>query len=165
MSAAPPIDTLRLTSSEYAWLIACLGETAGSTSACVKDGGPERRADRRFRVDRRTLLLCRMANDANRTNHFALRCYDLSRGGMSFFHGHYIHVDTACDLTLITADRRGVRMAGHVVRCAHVRDHVHQVGIRFDQPLDLDVLGTRVFTDDAPAEVLNPLIEDISGEA
>jgi hypothetical protein len=70
---------------------------------------------------------------------YALAMRDLSRSGLSFLHGCFLHRGTSCEFVLVGSDRAPLlRMNGSVVRCEHVRGTIHDVGVRFDQPAPLD---------------------------
>jgi len=69
-----------------------------------------------------------------------VRCVDISDGGIGFVHGSFLHPGTACLITLVTEARRGLRTTGKVVNCEHLSAHVHRVGVKFDEPIDLDGL-------------------------
>ena len=65
-----------------------------------------------------------------------LACRNLSRGGMSLLHSAYVHTGTRVVVTLPHAKLRAVDVAGAVVRCTHRGGVVHEVGIKFDHPID-----------------------------
>lgn len=67
-------------------------------------------------------------------------CRNLSAGGIGILHSSYVHAGTPCTVhiplpTGTNSDSLPVR--GKVVRCRHVRGTVHEVGIRFDEHIDL----------------------------
>jgi CheY-like chemotaxis protein len=64
-------------------------------------------------------------------------CRNLSRGGLSFLHSSYLHVGTRCVAHLPHRTLGDVRVAGKIVRCRHVVRHVHEVGVRFDEAVNL----------------------------
>jgi CheY-like chemotaxis protein len=66
----------------------------------------------------------------------AVACRNLSRGGMSVLHGAYCHVGSRCRVTLPHPSRGDIGVDGFVTRCAHVRSMVHEIGIRFNTPID-----------------------------
>lgn len=69
---------------------------------------------------------------------------DLSESGIGVFHNSYVHTGVACIVTLRTIDGESVMRTGRVRRCIHLRGSVHEVGIQFDQPLDLSLFVTGV---------------------
>jgi hypothetical protein len=71
------------------------------------------------------------------TTQFAVKCRNISRRGVGFLHGGYVHPGTLCEVTIITKRRVGFRATGKVVRCQHIGDKIHEVGVRLDSDLDL----------------------------
>lgn len=70
------------------------------------------------------------------TTVFRVATRDLSRGGMSVLHNHFIHPQTRCEV-LLPLPGGGVATAkGWVIRCTHRDGVVHEAGIRFDSPMD-----------------------------
>ena len=63
-------------------------------------------------------------------------CRNISRGGISLLHGSFIHVGSAVTVFLRNREQSTVPIAGSVVRCRHVRGMVHELGIRFNLPID-----------------------------
>ncbi|MCB9840379.1 MAG: response regulator [Phycisphaeraceae bacterium] len=63
-------------------------------------------------------------------------CRNLSRGGMSIIHGSFIHVGSAVTIFLKNRESSMVPIAGSVVRCRHVKGMVHELGIKFNAPID-----------------------------
>ncbi len=69
--------------------------------------------------------------------HLRLACRNLSIGGMSLLHSAYLHPGTsvAVELPLAVGGARMVK--GKVIRCAHVRGMIHEVGVRFGEQINL----------------------------
>jgi hypothetical protein len=66
---------------------------------------------------------------------FAPVVRDVSRGGLSALHSVYLHVSTRVACLFVGPDRSsGLRVAGEIVRCRHIRGTVHEVGVKFSQP-------------------------------
>lgn len=63
---------------------------------------------------------------------------NISAGGISFLHGSFLYPRSACRLTLRTVDGEYVIAAGCVVRCRCVRGRVHEVGVQFAEPIDVE---------------------------
>jgi CheY-like chemotaxis protein len=63
-------------------------------------------------------------------------CRNLSRMGLGFLHSSYLHVGTKVVATLIQSSRP-VRVQARVVRCRHVTRHVHEVGLMFEEPVNV----------------------------
>ncbi|GAF81553.1 unnamed protein product, partial [marine sediment metagenome] len=65
-----------------------------------------------------------------------VRTRNLSRGGMSFLLGGFVHNNTRCTVLLATPHRALDDMCGTVVRCRYIEGNLHEVGVRFDQNID-----------------------------
>jgi CheY-like chemotaxis protein len=63
--------------------------------------------------------------------------HDMSPGGIGFLHGGFIYPGTVCEIVLVTVDAERVRVRGSVARCDHIRATIHEVGVAFDQTVDL----------------------------
>lgn len=67
---------------------------------------------------------------------------NISRGGMSLLHNGYIHPGTKCRVELARAAGGTMDCRGSVARCQHRRGTLHEIGIKFDQPVRLrDLVG------------------------
>jgi len=68
---------------------------------------------------------------------YLVRTRNLSPTGIAFLHGSFVYTGTGCVLALHDAQGKIVGVEGKVVRCQHVRGHVHDIGVRFSRPLDV----------------------------
>lgn len=64
-------------------------------------------------------------------------CRNLSSGGASLLHNSFLHAGTRLALTLRHLNRGSVTVHGKVAHCDHVRGMVHQVGVRFEQIVNI----------------------------
>jgi CheY-like chemotaxis protein/HPt (histidine-containing phosphotransfer) domain-containing protein len=64
-------------------------------------------------------------------------CRNLSRTGLGFLHSSYLHTGTRVVARLMHHSKRLVPMEARVVRCRHVTRHVHEVGLMFDEPINV----------------------------
>lgn len=62
---------------------------------------------------------------------------NLSRGGMSLLHSMYLHAKSRCTVHLPTNSGETRAIAASIARCTHRGGCVHEVGLRFDHPIDL----------------------------
>lgn len=62
---------------------------------------------------------------------------NLSRGGMSFLHGAYVHTELPVLVLLKNQSGVDVQITGRVTRCRHVERHLHEVGVRFNDPVNV----------------------------
>ncbi|HRJ49425.1 MAG: Hpt domain-containing protein [Phycisphaeraceae bacterium] len=65
-------------------------------------------------------------------------CRNLSCGGISVLHSAYLHSKSRCEVALPHVDGRMVMVGGSVARCSHLTGVVHEVGIKFDQPVRIN---------------------------
>lgn len=65
---------------------------------------------------------------------------DISNGGMGILHGSFVHPGSSCLLAIVGKDRAVVcKLKGKVIRCTHVRGSVHDIGIKFDEEVRLEL--------------------------
>jgi hypothetical protein len=65
---------------------------------------------------------------------------DISNSGVSILLGEPIRPGTPCVTTLVTAEKRGVKSTGSIIRCRQVKNGVYDIGIQFEQPIDVNAL-------------------------
>jgi hypothetical protein len=123
------LDTLKLPPKECEKILASLAQKAGEGK-----GDNQRKESRIPMTD--VVVICKLQAVGGPTQ-FAVKCRNVSRRGVGFLHGAYVHAGTRCEVTIITRRRVGFRATGKVVRCRHVGDKVHEVGVRLDSDLDL----------------------------
>ena len=63
--------------------------------------------------------------------------HDLSAGGMCILHGSYIHSGTQVALPLDDHNGYTRTLSGKIARCNHFQGMIHEVGIMFDETLQL----------------------------
>ena len=63
---------------------------------------------------------------------------DISNGGISLLHSSFFYPGTRCRITLPLRDDPSevVVIDGVIKRCIHVEGVVHEIGIKFDKPID-----------------------------
>ena len=66
----------------------------------------------------------------------AMACRNISSGGMSLLHRAYIHNGSGIRVCLKKLSGEVVGIDGVVVHSRHVRGTTHEVGVRFDNPID-----------------------------
>lgn len=72
------------------------------------------------------------------TARFIVRPRDLSAGGIGFLHGSFLHPGRNCIIALKTVDGEGLLVNGRIVRCRCVRGRIHDVGMQFEKPVEID---------------------------
>src|SRR5437868_1999499 len=86
----------------------------------------QRRQNRLPYVHRASLVIQMCHSGASQLN-YLLRARNLSAEGIGFLHGSFVYTGTACVVSLLNKQGKPVRIEGRVVRCKHVRKHVHEV--------------------------------------
>lgn len=60
---------------------------------------------------------------------------NLSTQGVGFLYGGYLHKEQRCNITLRARDGSPRSIPGTVLRCTHVKGHIHEIGVRLDHPI------------------------------
>lgn len=80
------------------------------------------------------------ANPGGNSPPIVLSVRDVSNGGLGIMHPNFVHQGSACSLALVGRDRKIIlKIKGEVVRCTHFRGAVHDIGIRFCEPVKLEL--------------------------
>jgi len=66
-----------------------------------------------------------------------LACRNISRGGIAVLHRGFLYPGTLCRVRLPRLDGTSADLPGKVCRCQHRRGTLHEVGIKFNKPLNL----------------------------
>jgi CheY-like chemotaxis protein len=61
---------------------------------------------------------------------------NISESGLSFLHGGFVYVGTRCQVRLLTIHGSWEDVHASVVHCRYLEKNVHEVGVRFDVPID-----------------------------
>jgi CheY-like chemotaxis protein/HPt (histidine-containing phosphotransfer) domain-containing protein len=95
---------------------------------------------------------------------FMVACRNLSSGGMGLLHCAYVHTGTRCRVELRETSGKARAVEGAVVRCAHVKGTIHEVGVKFDAPIDprsfieLDPFSDRFSLESVDPETLRGVV-------
>ncbi len=130
-------DSVRMSKKEYQSLMADM-ERASAAPVRRHGVNKNRRGQQRFSYHQDAKLICQMSQDLSSPMQIIVRCRNISVGGLGFLHGAYVHPGTRVVLTLISANKQGYRINGSIVRCRHLTKTVHEVGVAFDEPIDLE---------------------------
>ncbi len=128
MSNPLPIDTLRLGGQELEKLIEQLERDSAAD-------GSFKRTSRRWRAQAQRVIVT-LAEQNGPERMFIMAPRNISSGGIGLLHGVYVRPGTTCRVALRRVHGNAVQLAGKVVRCEHVRGVIHQLGIRWDQPIN-----------------------------
>lgn len=125
-------DLLRLSPREATTLLQRL--EAASDSAAYEDQRKDRRIS--FREVRRIAVLLESEPLGSRT--FTVIPRNISRSGIALLHGKFVYNGTACVMGLEAGDGQIVPVRGQVAWCRLIEGRIHEMGIAFDEPIDLD---------------------------
>lgn len=110
-------------------------------------GGGRRRKFVRWPF-RRQALEVRVTHPGGNQVNIKVACRNISGAGLSLLHNTYLHPGSVCEVTLPNPRRGPQRVRGVIVRCQHRSGVIHEIGIRFDQPLSVrDFVRRDHFTD------------------
>ncbi len=62
---------------------------------------------------------------------------NISREGIGLLHSSFVYTGTRCVVFLPHPTRGQVAIPGAVTRCRHFKGKIHELGIKFDQPIDV----------------------------
>lgn len=114
------------------------------------------------RAFRQTSVKVQVFHPGGISTKITVACRNLSRAGMAILHSSFVHTGTKVRIHLPHPTRGEQTVDGWVTRCTHRTGVVHEVGIRFEQHLDVrEILRPSLFTDWFSLERVNP--EDLEG--
>ena len=90
---------------------------------------------------RRAFIPITLTSVDNQRNELVMACRNISSSGMSLLHSSFVYPKTRGRIRLRHRLRGEVELVGTVVRCAHVRGHIHEVGLHFDEPIDVQAFA------------------------
>ena len=128
------IDTLRISEQEYRRVLAQLDEK--SLEAKIKS--VQRRRSPRFA--HAVHFVIRISHPGGTTCNYIVRGRDVSASGLSFLHGSFLHKGARCLVLLPGRVERWVQVPATIVRCRHLERRTHELGVHFDEPVDLSVI-------------------------
>lgn len=64
-------------------------------------------------------------------------CRNVSCGGAGLLHASFVHPGSKCTLHLPRRSGEALEVPGRIVRCKHVVRMIHELGVKFDVPLDV----------------------------
>jgi hypothetical protein len=107
-----------------------------------KSGAVERRKNPRLIVDGTFSMLLTMDSPGGNSSCFRIYPWDLSKGGIGFFHRSFVYPGTRCTFAGVTFSGKPFNLTGEVVRCSHVSGHAHAVGTKLDTEIEPeDLIG------------------------
>lgn len=128
-----PLDSLRLNASQHR-------DVQGRLDRQIrKQVERELRSSERFSYRTQEPIEMRVTHPGESSEVFRVRPRNLSGTGLGLLHGGFLHPGSACEVMMISQDGDLVGVSGVVVRCRHVEGRVHDIGIRFEEKLDLSM--------------------------
>lgn len=124
------VDALRLSDAQHDFLM----EEMENGSA--PRAGAEQRQSTRYRYVAREGLVVELDGATSR---YVLRPRNLSATGISLLHGGFLYPGTGCRVLLPTLDGQEVFVPGRIVRCRSVHGRIHEVGVQFGMPIEIDM--------------------------
>jgi hypothetical protein len=124
-----------------------------------EDAGRERRTQERFDYRPEAGLTVRIEQPGGSVSTHLVAGRNISTTGLSFLHGGFLHIGTRCTVRLIALNDESFMASGRVSRCRSVHGRVHEVGLKFDRPLELAKFIT-VASAAAPSTPPQPAVDD-----
>ena len=129
------IDTLRLSDPQLLELLESLDHIGPTPDG---DDRPNRRAGSDIRLPfRHSRLHLTIDHPGGGQSPFLVAGRNLTPRGLGFLHGNYLHTGTPGKINLpqTMGGFMGVRCT--VIWCRHLRNHIHEIAVRFERPIDL----------------------------
>jgi hypothetical protein len=123
------VDTLHLSHQQW--------EAIADKLYQDKPGGKKRRHERVAYRKLSQIALAVLRPDGE-WGKYIVRSHDLSQGGMGFIHGSFLHIGTHCRVILKDSHRKVNCIDGVVRHCELIEGVAHNVGVEFDEEIDLD---------------------------
>ncbi|MEM9082591.1 MAG: response regulator [Planctomycetota bacterium] len=122
-------NTLRMNDRELRRILSLInshdkGETASS-----------KRRTRRWDASYQKVVVSTMDEHARMTHTLAI-LRNISETGLSYVHGQFMHINRECTIAIRDNQGQPRAVAGKIVRCSHVDGRFHEIGVRFDSPID-----------------------------
>lgn len=128
MSDRTVVNSLRLKGAELEALLEELERTNSSWK------GSSKREMRRWSMHGLKAVLT-IVETLGHQRHALVVVRNMSTTGVGCLHGSFLHLGTRCVVSVRDRHGEARSMPGTVVRCKHARGNLHDVGIRFDSPV------------------------------
>ena len=124
-------DALRLASKEAAAILRQMDETAEQFE------GIDRRQAPRQSYQEVPRLAVSLEDEPVGLRSYAMIPRNISRTGISLLHGQFVYDGTVCIVCLKRLSGELVNVRGRVARCRLVSGRVHELGVHFDEPIEV----------------------------
>lgn len=129
------VDTLPITDQQWLQMVDGMDQQARSSGSRASN---KRRHERLTFREKAQMTVVRLENPSGTMDAFRLRLRNLSTGGIGFLHGHHVFDGTPCMLALPDKHGHSYMISGRIVRCRKLKKDVFEVGVQFDEELDLN---------------------------
>ena len=127
------VDTLRMSDAQW---YDCVSEM--DRKAAHRADPSSQHRDERVPYRNSPHVMIEMRTHDGRQQFLKVRPYDLSRSGLGFLNGMYMHAGTSVVLHLRHCDIGMTRVEAVIRGCSHVQNTVHLVGAEFDEPIEIN---------------------------
>jgi hypothetical protein len=143
-------------------------ELAALRRAMSVHSGREQRRHVRHQLPDGFALVVRAQPRTGPGQTFSASGRDISASGMGFYHNAYVHPDTPCTILMRTLKNDAVAIKGTAARCRHVSGRIHEVGVVFENEIEVGqfvqgstvpVDGAEAFTGDVHARIAQLVLE------
>lgn len=128
-TSAKPIRTIRLDERS-------LGALLGRLEAKESDSPEDRRKHPRFKYRVRNALLQLQQPGAATPTTFVVPTRNISRSGLGFLHGGFVHQHTLVRVQLLTRHGAWHGALGQVSRCQYLEAGIYEVAVEFEQEIE-----------------------------
>lgn len=121
----------------------------------------EARREPRFEYDPTQGMIIEVFHPGGTNSNYLVKPRNLSSHGIGFLHGSFLHSGTECHVWVRTTAGSLVCVTGAVARCQWITGRVHEIGVKFDEPITLEdfLTPSTHLTDNAPLSTELPTIE------
>ena len=134
-STSDVTDALRLSPDQFNELLEQLDEAARMSPASA-----DRNAER-YIYEAEDVVL-EVHHPGGSVGHFLIRPRNISDTGIGFLHGGFLYEKSTCSVVMFQKGGVPLRVVGTVMWVRHVTGRVHEVGVKFDTPIELDQVLT-----------------------
>ncbi len=138
------IDSLHLSEKEQQALLNRLREEE------AQKADRDRRTDRRLEYRISGGLILQVRHPGGSVSNYLVHTRNLSRFGLGFLHGNFLHTGTPCVVSLRRSDKSIATVSGEIRRCRLVSGRVHEIGVHFAGPIELNDYVTTLLEDNHP---------------
>lgn len=125
-----PIQTLRLSDRDKTKLLWAIEHANQQDDA---------QSQRRLRVNcKNNDAILTLKQEGGAETKLSMLARNLSRWGAALVHGRYIHPDARCELNIQNSSGQWCRMLGRVRHIRHIQGTIHELGVAFEEPIDLN---------------------------